>query len=184
MTQVMARVHPVHLMNADWAPGGRQPSDQASRLGLSLLKIGSSSAEGKCSVTTHAFRRPRRLSAASVRAHYKNRISLLRSWLHAAHMNGASVRPSVLLSVCLSVCHMLQIVRKRSKRRDQPINADWGLDFSYRWSLYHCVIIYVIFAFPMLLYKYIFQIRYTEAILSNSTRKLLWVENSRKLITI
>ena len=28
------RVHPVHLMNADWAPGGRQPSDQAYRLGL------------------------------------------------------------------------------------------------------------------------------------------------------
>ena len=27
-------VHPVHLMNVDWAPGGRQPSDQASRLGL------------------------------------------------------------------------------------------------------------------------------------------------------
>ena len=34
MTKVIARVHPVHLMNADWAPGGRQPSDQASRLGL------------------------------------------------------------------------------------------------------------------------------------------------------
>jgi len=34
MTMVTARVHPVHLMNADWAPGGRQPSDQASRLGL------------------------------------------------------------------------------------------------------------------------------------------------------
>ena len=30
----IARVHPVHLMNADWAPGGRQPSDQANRLGL------------------------------------------------------------------------------------------------------------------------------------------------------
>jgi len=34
MTMVTARVHQVHLMNADWAPGGRQPSDQASRLGL------------------------------------------------------------------------------------------------------------------------------------------------------
>jgi len=32
--KVSARVHPVHLMNADWAPGRRQPSDQASRLGL------------------------------------------------------------------------------------------------------------------------------------------------------
>jgi len=34
MTMVTARVHPVHLMNADSAPGGRQPSDQANRLGL------------------------------------------------------------------------------------------------------------------------------------------------------
>ena len=34
MTKVIARVHPVHLMNVDWAPGGCQPSDQASRLGL------------------------------------------------------------------------------------------------------------------------------------------------------
>ena len=34
MTKVIARVHPVHLMNVDWVPGGRQPSDQASRLGL------------------------------------------------------------------------------------------------------------------------------------------------------
>ena len=34
MTKVIARVHPVHLMNADWAPGGRQPSDQAHRLRL------------------------------------------------------------------------------------------------------------------------------------------------------
>ena len=28
VTMVTARVHPVHLMNADWAPGGRQPSGQ------------------------------------------------------------------------------------------------------------------------------------------------------------
>jgi len=34
MTKVIAWVHPVHLMNADWAPGGRQPSDQANRLEL------------------------------------------------------------------------------------------------------------------------------------------------------
>ena len=34
MTKAIARVHPVHLMNVDWAPGGRQPSDQASRLRL------------------------------------------------------------------------------------------------------------------------------------------------------
>ena len=31
MTMVTARVHPVHLMNADQAPGGRQPSDQANQ---------------------------------------------------------------------------------------------------------------------------------------------------------
>jgi len=34
MIKVIARVHPVHLMNTDWTPGGRQPSDQANRLGL------------------------------------------------------------------------------------------------------------------------------------------------------
>jgi len=31
----IARVHPVHLMNADWATGGRQPSDQTNQFGLS-----------------------------------------------------------------------------------------------------------------------------------------------------
>ena len=31
---VIARVHLVHLTNVDWMPGGRQPSDQASQLGL------------------------------------------------------------------------------------------------------------------------------------------------------
>jgi len=34
MTTVIARVHPVHLMNVDWAPDGHQPSDQANWLGL------------------------------------------------------------------------------------------------------------------------------------------------------
>jgi len=34
MTKVIARVHPVQLMNAACAPCGRQPSDQANRLGL------------------------------------------------------------------------------------------------------------------------------------------------------
>ena len=34
MTKVIARVLPVHLMKADWAPGGCQSSDQAKRLGL------------------------------------------------------------------------------------------------------------------------------------------------------
>jgi len=38
--------------------------------------------------------------------------------------------------------------------------------------------------FPMLKYKYIFQIKYTEAILSNSTRKLLWFEITKMLIAV
>jgi len=33
-------------------------------------------------------------------------------------------------------------------------------------------------------YKYIFQIKYTEAILSNSTRKLLWFEISKMLTAV
>ena len=32
--RVSARAHPVHLMNAYWAPSGRQPSDQTNRFGL------------------------------------------------------------------------------------------------------------------------------------------------------
>ena len=38
--------------------------------------------------------------------------------------------------------------------------------------------------FPMLKYKHIFQIKYTEAILSNSTRKLLWFEIAKMLIAV
>ena len=34
ITKVIVRVHPVHLMNVDWVPGGRQSSDQASQPGL------------------------------------------------------------------------------------------------------------------------------------------------------
>ena len=36
----------------------------------------------------------------------------------------------------------------------------------------------------MLKYKYVFQIKYAEAILSNSTRKLLWFEVSKTLIAV
>jgi len=36
----------------------------------------------------------------------------------------------------------------------------------------------------MLKYKYIFQIKYTEAILSDSTRKLLWFEITTVLIAV
>ena len=49
MTTVTARVHLVHLMNADWAPGGRQPSDQANRLGLWVCR--------KMAATTHIHHR-------------------------------------------------------------------------------------------------------------------------------
>jgi len=38
--------------------------------------------------------------------------------------------------------------------------------------------------FPMLKYKYSFQAKYTEAVLSNSTRKLLWFENAKMLIAV
>jgi len=38
--------------------------------------------------------------------------------------------------------------------------------------------------FPMLKYKYIFQIKHTQAILSNSTRKRLRFEISRMLIAV
>jgi len=38
--------------------------------------------------------------------------------------------------------------------------------------------------FPTLKYEYIFQIKYTEAILSNNTRKLLWLEITRILIAV
>jgi len=34
MTKVIARVHPVLLMNVDGVPGGRQSPDQASQLGM------------------------------------------------------------------------------------------------------------------------------------------------------
>ena len=36
--------------------------------------------------------------------------------------------------------------------------------------------------FPMLKYEHIFQIKYTEAVLSDSTRKLLWFEVTKTLI--
>jgi len=36
----------------------------------------------------------------------------------------------------------------------------------------------------MLKYKYIFEIKYTEAILSNSSRKLLWFEITKKLLAV
>jgi len=38
--------------------------------------------------------------------------------------------------------------------------------------------------FPMLKYKYIFQTKYTEAILSDSTLELLWFEITKMLIAV
>jgi len=38
--------------------------------------------------------------------------------------------------------------------------------------------------FPLLKYKYILKIKYTKAILSNSTRKLLWFEITKMLIAV
>jgi len=38
--------------------------------------------------------------------------------------------------------------------------------------------------FPLQKYQYIFQIKYTEAILSNSTRKLLWFEITKILMAV
>ena len=38
--------------------------------------------------------------------------------------------------------------------------------------------------FTLLKYKYIFQIKYTEAIVSNSARKLLWFEIRKMLIAV
>jgi len=34
----IVRVHPVHLMNADWVPGGCKPSHQDNRLGLRVCQ--------------------------------------------------------------------------------------------------------------------------------------------------
>ena len=39
-------------------------------------------------------------------------------------------------------------------------------------------------SFPMLKYKYIFQIKYMEVILSNSTWKLLWFEVTKMMIAV
>jgi len=42
----------------------------------------------------------------------------------------------------------------------------------------------LVWPFPMLKYEYIFQIKYTAAILFNSTRKLLWFEVTKMLIAV
>jgi len=42
----------------------------------------------------------------------------------------------------------------------------------------------LVWPFPVLKYKYIFQLKYTEAILSNSIRKLLWFEIAKMAIAL
>jgi len=49
---------------------------------------------------------------------------------------------------------------------------NWHSDVSVGWP------------FPMLIYYYIFQIKYMEAILSNSTWKMLWFEITEMLIAV
>ena len=36
LLRAIVGLHPVRLVNADWAPGNRQPSDRANELGLLL----------------------------------------------------------------------------------------------------------------------------------------------------
>jgi len=75
---------------------------------------------------------------------------------------------SVCMSVCVSVCWI------------QP----WALQNGKRKSADTIGTVLVLWPFPMLKYKYIFQIKYAEAILSNSTRKLLWCEITKMLIAV
>jgi len=56
--------------------------------------------------------------------------------------------------------------------RTQVCRYNWHSAGSLRWP------------FPMLKYKYIFHVKYTEAILSDSTQKLLWFEITKVLITV
>ena len=52
------------------------------------------------------------------------------------------------------------------------IRYDWHSADSLGWP------------FPVIKYTYIFHIKYTEAILSKSTRKLLWFEITGMLIVV
>jgi len=42
----------------------------------------------------------------------------------------------------------------------------------------------LVWPFPVIKYKYVFQIKYTAVILSNRTRKLLWFEVTKVLIAV
>jgi len=64
-------------------------------------------------------------------------------------------------------------VRRSSQQGTKVCRYNWHSAGSLGWP------------FPTLKYKYIFQIKYTEAIfLSNSTRKLLWFEIGKMLIAV
>jgi len=72
-----------------------------------------------------------------------------------------------------------------SQKNDRitPIDTvvQWGLNvYRYNWHIAGSLD----WPFPMLKYKFILKIKYTEAILSNSTRKLLRFEITKMLIAV
>jgi len=68
-----------------------------------------------------------------------------------------------------------------SKADATPGHGDWGSKVRrYNWRSAG----FLGWPFPTLKYKCIFQRKYTEAILSNSTRELLWFEISRMPIAV
>ena len=75
---------------------------------------------------------------------------------------------TVLLITCLHVCVFVRMNSEGTK----VCRYNWHSAGSLGWS------------FPVLKYQYIFRIKYTEAILSNSTRKLLRFEISNMLTAV
>jgi len=75
-------------------------------------------------------------------------------------------------SVCISQQYALLIDRCKMQLRKDRRRYNWHGAGVLGWP------------FPVLEYKYIFQIKYTEAILSNSTRKPLWFEITKMLVAV
>jgi len=71
------------------------------------------------------------------------------------------------------VTHQLQVERRTGKVRQSETDV-----------LPLCYVTNTNTNFSTLKYKYIFQTKNTEAILSNSTRKLLWFEITKILIAV
>jgi len=86
--------------------------------------------------------------------------------------------------VCVCVCIMTRDAVDSvapSKADATPGHGDWGTKVRrYNWRSAGSLG----WPFPTLKYKCIFQRKYTEAISSNSTRKLLWFEISRMPTTV